>query len=89
MNLTLPLLTALLNFQNELIRERTQAGLEAAKSRGRTGGRPRALSPVQALELSQLYDSGQLSVPELAARFSIAPTTVHSYLRRRTPLETL
>src|SRR3712207_5837489 len=36
---------ALAEFEREIIKERTRAGLESAKSRGRSGGRPRALTP--------------------------------------------
>lgn len=82
MHLLLPTLTALLDFQAQLLRERTHAGLAAAKSRGSTGGRPRTLSLEQTQELGHLHQSGQLTVSQLAGRFGISISTVHVYLKR-------
>jgi DNA invertase Pin-like site-specific DNA recombinase len=46
---------ALAEFERDIIRERTQAGLTAARARGRTGGRPKALSKGKAEMARQLY----------------------------------
>src|ERR687890_252727 len=45
---------SLAEFEREIIRERTQAGLQAARARGKTGGRPKALTDKQVAMLNQL-----------------------------------
>jgi DNA invertase Pin-like site-specific DNA recombinase len=77
---------ALAEFERDLIRERTQAGLVAARARGRLGGRPRGLStPAKATALAAetLYREGQLSVRQIAAKLHIAKSTLYVYLRAR------
>ena len=77
---------ALAEFERDLIRERTQAGLVAARARGRLGGRPRGLSPqaeATALAAETLYREGQLSVRQIAAKLHIAKSTLYVYLRAR------
>ena len=77
---------ALAEFERDLIRERTQAGLTAARARGRLGGRPRGLSrqaEATALAADTLYREGQLSVQQIAAKLRIAKSTLYVYLRHR------
>ncbi len=77
---------ALAEFERDLIRERTQAGLTAARARGRLGGRPRGLSrqaAATALAAETLYREGQLSVAQIAEQLSIAKSTLYIYLRHR------
>ena len=77
---------ALAEFERDLIRERTQAGLVAARARGRLGGRPRGLSAqaeATALAAETLYREGQLSVRQIAAKLHIAKSTLYVYLRAR------
>jgi DNA invertase Pin-like site-specific DNA recombinase len=77
---------ALAEFERDLIRERTQAGLVAARARGRLGGRPRGLSTqaeATALAAETLYGEGQLSVRQIAAKLHIAKSTLYVYLRAR------
>lgn len=77
---------ALAAFERDLIRERTHAGLVAARARGRLGGRPRGLStPAEATALAAetLYREGQLSVRQIAAKLNIAKSTLYVYLRAR------
>ena len=67
---------ALAEFERNLIRERTQAGLEAARARGRNGGRPKALDRNK-LELAyQLYDNIHLKIEE---RMYVLLIFVHFY----------
>jgi DNA invertase Pin-like site-specific DNA recombinase len=54
-------------FERDLILERTMAGLEAAKARGRHGGRPRALDEGQAKLARRLKDEGEHSVEEICS----------------------
>ncbi len=77
---------ALAEFERDLIRERTQAGLVAARARGRFGGRPSGLAKqaeATALAAETLYREGQLSVRQIAAKFNIAKSTLYVYLRHR------
>src|SRR6187401_2830987 len=77
---------ALAEFERDLIRERTHAGLAAARARGRLGGRPKGLSrPAEATALAAetLYREGQLSVQQIAAKLHIAKSTLYVYLRHR------
>jgi DNA invertase Pin-like site-specific DNA recombinase len=77
---------ALAEFERDLIRERTQAGLTAARARGRLGGRPRGLSrqaEATALAAETLYREGQLSVQQIAEKLHIAKSTLYVYLRHR------
>lgn len=77
---------SLAEFERELIRERTLAGLEAARARGRKGGRPEGLSKEaerKAIVAEILYKERRLSVHEIARELSISKTTLYKYLRRR------
>jgi DNA invertase Pin-like site-specific DNA recombinase len=51
------LVAAFAEFERDLISERTRDGLAAARARGRTGGRPRALSPDKVTIARQMYDA--------------------------------
>jgi len=77
---------ALAEFERDLIRERTQAGLTAARVRGRLGGRPKGLPPAAertACAAETLYRERRLSVREIAAQLGIAKSTLYDYLRHR------
>ncbi len=77
---------SLAEFERDLIRERTQAGLDAARARGRTGGRPRGLSEqakTTALAAETLYKEGVLSIREICNQLHISKPTLYSYLRHR------
>lgn len=77
---------SLAEFERELVRERTQAGLTAARARGRVGGRPKGLSPKAestSRAAAALYREGELSVQAIADHLGIAKTTLYSYLRHR------
>jgi DNA invertase Pin-like site-specific DNA recombinase len=77
---------ALAEFERDLIRERTQAGLKAARARGRKGGRPPGLSQeakATAMAAETLYKEGQLSVQDICDQLNISKPTLYSYLRHR------
>ena len=77
---------SLAEFERDLIVERTQAGLKAARARGRNGGRPKGLSAdatLKAVAAETLYKEGKLSANEIASNPGISKTTLYSYLRRR------
>ena len=72
---------ALAEFERELIRERTQAGLKAARTRGRLGGRPVLLNKRQVSKLKKHYEKGDLSIMEICKLFNITKPTLYRYLR--------
>ncbi len=77
---------SLAEFERDLIRERTQAGLVAARARGRTGGRPGGLSKqaqATAMAAETLYKEGNLSVKAIADQLGISKTTLYKYLAFR------
>jgi len=80
------LFASLAEFERELIRERTQAGLKAARARGRVGGRPKGLSSqaeATALAAETLYRERKLSVSAIAQKLHLSKSTLYSYLRHR------
>ena len=71
---------ALAEFERELIRERTIAGLEAARARGRRGGRKFALTKAQVRLAQAAMQSRDTSVAELAAELRVKPVTLYRYV---------
>lgn len=63
-------------FERERIVERTKEGLAAAKKRGRTGGRPKALSVEQRAEVCRMRDEDERSVTEIARLFGVSRQTI-------------
>jgi len=71
---------ALAEFERDLIRERTQAGLTAARARGRLGGRPKLLTPEKRRLVVQLYRAKEHSIGEICRLMGISKPTLYSYL---------
>lgn len=69
---------ALAEFERELIRERTRAGLRAARERGRLGGRPRALDAEQLEAARAMLATGQ-SMRRVARIFGVSERTIRRY----------
>lgn len=63
-------------FERERISERTREGLQAAKRRGRVGGRPRALTEDQKAEVRRMRDDEGRRPSEIAKLFKVSPNTV-------------
>ncbi|MBM3603923.1 MAG: recombinase family protein [Alphaproteobacteria bacterium] len=63
-------------FQRERVAERTREGLEAARRRGRVGGRPPALSLAQNAEVRRMRDVENRPLPEIAAFFKVSTKTI-------------
>nr|WP_015063354.1 recombinase family protein [Paracoccus marcusii]AFQ90353.1 site-specific recombinase-resolvase [Paracoccus marcusii] len=63
-------------FERERIIERTREGLEAARKRGRVGGRPPALSAAQKVEVKKMRDAEMRPIPEIAALFKVSEKTI-------------
>ena len=68
---------ALAEFERNLIRERTMAGLKAARARGRKGGRPRKLTPKDLKTVRALLRSGDVPVSTIAEQFRVARSTLY------------
>jgi hypothetical protein len=64
-------------FERNLIRESTVAGLTAARARGRKGGRPPKLSAKEVRTIRALLKTADIPVAEIAARFGIAHSTLY------------
>ena len=63
-------------FERGRIAERTCEGLEAARKRGRVGGRPPALSPAQRAEARRMRDEERRALGEIAALFRVSAKTI-------------
>ena len=71
---------ALAEFERELIRERTIAGLKAARARGRKGGRKFALTKAQVRLAQAAMANRDTSVSQLAAELGVKPVTIYRYV---------
>ena len=71
---------ALAEFEREIIKERTRAGLTAARARGKTGGRPKALTEKQVRILHQLAADRTNSVQDICRTFDISRKTFYRYV---------
>jgi DNA invertase Pin-like site-specific DNA recombinase len=72
---------ALAEFERNLIRERTQAGLTAARARGRIGGRRRALDAKQIAQARTLYAEKSNSIQDICRTLKISRTTLWRYVQ--------
>lgn len=82
------ILGAIAEFERSLIVERTRDGLEAARARGRVGGRKQALKPRQVKLAQEMYDEvgddgkRKHTVQDIADELGVARTTIYRYLER-------
>lgn len=77
---------ALAEFERDIIRERTNAGLQAARARGRLGGRPkaRALNTSKKVALAQsLYENKNNTIDEICKTLGISRSTLYRYINVR------
>ena len=84
--LTFHLFAALAEFERDIISTRTKAGLEAARARGRKGGRPKGLSKKaqdKARLAESLYKEKERSITEICDHLEISKPTLYRYLRAR------
>lgn len=74
---------ALAEFERDLIRERTSAGLESARDRGRKGGRPKALrTPAKVALALSLYKDKDHSIDDICEQLHISRSTLFRYVRQ-------
>lgn len=71
---------ALAEFEHSLIRERTQAGLAAARRLGRTGGRPPKLTGKDLEAVRALPANPDIGVTQIAHRLGVSPATLYRYI---------
>ena len=71
---------SLAEFERDIIRERTMAGLMAARARGRLGGRPKALDDAKIAQANALYKDKDLSIKEICKTLGIGRTTFYRYV---------
>jgi DNA invertase Pin-like site-specific DNA recombinase len=77
---------ALAEFERDIIRERTNAGLSAARSRGRLGGRPKAKtldSPKKVALAQSLYDNKYNTIEEICKTLHISRATLYRYIQTK------
>jgi DNA invertase Pin-like site-specific DNA recombinase len=72
---------ALAEFERDLIRERTHAGLAAARARGRLFGRPKALTPRKIEQLRTLAKDERNTVAEICQTLGISRATYYRYVK--------
>lgn len=72
---------ALAEFERNLIRERTMAGLAAARARGKKGGRKKSLTPDKRKLVVKLYNEKEMTVEAICNTMGISKPTLYSYVR--------
>jgi len=73
---------ALAEFEHNLIRERTSAGLAAARARGRNGGRPLKLDEKKRGLAIKLYNERERSIKEICQIMGVSKPTLYSYIHK-------
>ena len=72
---------ALAEFERDIIRERTQAGLAAARTRGRQGGRRKTLTLKQIAMVQKLYADKTTPIRDICKSFNISRMTLYRYIK--------
>lgn len=83
---TFNLFASLAEFEREIISERTKAGLQSARARGRLGGRPKGVSKEslsKAKAVKMLYDKQEKTMEEIAQDLGISRATAYRYLEMK------
>ena len=73
---------ALAEFERNLVRERTLAGLAAARARGRMGGRPKRLDPAKLALALRLHSEDKHTIREICQMMGISKSTLYNYLSK-------
>jgi len=71
---------ALAEFERSIIRERTKAGLDAARARGKKGGRPPALAAKDLAAAKAMLSDPEITMEEVAKRLKVAPSTLYRHM---------
>jgi len=76
------LMSAIAQFERDVIADRTREGLRSARARGRTGGRPQT-NPDAVKKALKLYDTGEYSVKEIEELTGVKKSTLYRNLGKR------
>lgn len=76
---------ALAEFERNLIKERSKAGLDAARVRGRLGGRPKKLNGSKRQLVVEMYKDRKTTVKDICQIVRISKPTLYKYLQKKTP----
>ena len=87
-NLIFQVFGALAEFERNIIRDRTNAGLASARAGGRTGGRPKKLDEQQRQLVTRLSRDGA-PIPEILKTVKISKSTMYSYMQNKTSKQEL
>ena len=74
---------ALAEFEREIIRERTNAGLSAARSRGRKGGRPKSMDDKKITMAKALFNDKKNSIKDICEALKVSKPTLYRYLNSK------
>jgi DNA invertase Pin-like site-specific DNA recombinase len=75
------LFAALTEFERNLIRERTKAGIAAARARGRKGGRKPILDQSKIKEIKALMADPSIKIATIAKRYGVSRATLYKYAK--------
>lgn len=81
-NLTMHIMSAIAQFERELIKERQAEGIAIAKAKGKFKGGTKKLSDYDAKELKNLVSAKEISVKEAMKRYGISRASVYNYLKQ-------
>lgn len=84
-NLIFQVFAALAEFERNVISERTKAGLRAARSRGRVGGRPPKLNSKQVKEIRHMIKNPDIPITQIAERYSVSRATIYKVVDKKAP----
>lgn len=79
--------SSLAEFERALISERTRAGLDAARARGRLGGRPARLSPADIRKINAMLQDKSITIMDICKTFAISRPTFYNYFPGGKPRE--
>jgi DNA invertase Pin-like site-specific DNA recombinase len=77
---------ALAEFERDIIRQRTLAGLASARARGRKGGRPSSMTPTKLVLARQMYDSRQHTLAEISRTLGVSRASIYRHLGQQSDL---
>lgn len=79
--LMLTMISALVQFERDILAERTAEGLKAARARGRKGGRPKAADDNTKKKAIALYEANTMTIKEIAEYAKVSTATVNRWIR--------
>ena len=82
---TFHILGALAQMEAELVKERTMAGLQASRARGKLGGRPKKITPDQLVMARTLMTNPDLTMEQIARQLGVGKSTLYRELARKQP----